>query len=180
MKLSEVQKIRKRALALLKKARITVTKGEAKTIEVADFGLSDFRTIGLGLITYENNERYCAKELIMFPRQTCPEHRHPPMDERNNGKQETFRCRWGRVYLYTEGPATARPRAKVPKQYQQFFSVWKEIVLKPGDQHTLPPNTLHWFQAGEEGAVVSEFSSASHDETDFFTDPSINRLPIYE
>jgi D-lyxose ketol-isomerase len=180
MKLSEVQKIRRKSLALLKKAGITVTRQEAKNIEVADFGLNDFRTIGLGLITYENNDRYCAKELIMFPRQACPEHRHPPMDERNSGKQETFRCRWGKVYLYAEGPATAGPKAKVSKKYRPFFTVWKEVVLKPGDQYTLPPNTLHWFQAGKRGAVVSEFSSASHDETDLFTDPNINRLPVYE
>jgi D-lyxose ketol-isomerase len=178
--MSEVQKFRKHALTFLKKAGITVTKQEARTIEVADFGLNDFRTIGLGLIVYENNDRYCAKELIMFPGQTCPEHRHPPVDERNIGKQETFRCRWGIVYLYTEGTATARPKANVPKQYRPFFSVWKEIVLKPGDQYTLPPNTLHWFQAGKEGAVLSEFSSASHDETDFFTNPHIKRLPDYE
>jgi D-lyxose ketol-isomerase len=34
-----------------------------------------------------------------------------------------------------------------------------EIVLRRGDQHTIPPGTLHWFQAGDEGATVSEFST---------------------
>jgi D-lyxose ketol-isomerase len=34
---------------------------------------------------------------------------------------------------------------------------------------------LHWFQAGPEGAVVSEFSSASDDESDIFTNPNILR-----
>ncbi|TSA17199.1 D-lyxose/D-mannose family sugar isomerase, partial [bacterium] len=37
--------------------------------------------------------------------------------------------------------------------------------------------TLHWFQAGDQGAVVSEFSSASIDELDVFTDPNIKRIP---
>jgi len=180
VKTSEVRKFRKQALTFLKKAGITVTKQEASNIEVADFGLNDFRTIGLELIVYENNDRYCAKELIMFPRQICPEHRHPAMNEQSIGKQETFRCRWGKIYLYTDGPATARPKAKVPKHYRAHFTVWKEIVLKPGDQYTLPPNTLHWFQAGNEGAIVSEFSSSSHDETDLFTDPKIHRLSVYE
>jgi D-lyxose ketol-isomerase len=32
--------------------------------------------------------------------------------------------------------------------------VWNEIVLMPGDQFTIPRNTLHWFQSGDEGAVV--------------------------
>ena len=50
-----------------------------------------------------------------------------------------------------------------------------EIVLGPGDQWTIPPDTLHWFQAGDDGAVVSEFSTRSRDETDVFTDPRIVR-----
>jgi D-lyxose ketol-isomerase len=37
---------------------------------------------------------------------------------------------------------------------------------------------LHWFQAGAEGAVVSEFSSTSRDEYDVFTDPRIVRIPV--
>lgn len=50
-----------------------------------------------------------------------------------------------------------------------------EIALKPGDPYTLMPNKLHWFQAGPKGAVVSEFSTRSRDETDRFTDPQIVR-----
>jgi D-lyxose ketol-isomerase len=49
--------------------------------------------------------------------------------------------------------------------------------LQPGEQYTIPPNTLHWFQAGDEGAIVSEFSSPSRDEFDIFTDPRIVRIP---
>ncbi|WP_407669874.1 D-lyxose/D-mannose family sugar isomerase [Paenibacillus albus] len=49
--------------------------------------------------------------------------------------------------------------------------------LAPGEQYTIKPNTLHWFQAGADGAIVSEFSSVSHDESDIFTDPRIRRLP---
>lgn len=49
--------------------------------------------------------------------------------------------------------------------------------LLPGEQFTIPPNTHHWFQAGEEGAIVSEFSSTSRDAFDIFTDPRIKRVP---
>ena len=38
-------------------------------------------------------------------------------------------------------------------------------------------DTLHWFQGGPKGAVVSEFSSPSSDEADVFTDPRIRRIP---
>ena len=49
--------------------------------------------------------------------------------------------------------------------------------LRPGEQYTLAPDTLHWFQAGAEGAVVSEFSTKSIDEADVFTDADIKRIP---
>jgi D-lyxose ketol-isomerase len=179
MKREHAMRIRKRTLEFLKKTHIAVTKREAENLEVADFGLNDIKNIGLELIVYENNERYCAKELVLFPRQTCPEHRHPPIDERNIGKQETFRCRWGLVYLYVDGPPTARPDAKLPKKYHDCFTVWHQVTLRPGDQYTLPQNTLHWFQAGDRGAIISEFSSKSMDETDIFTDKNIRRVPVY-
>lgn len=128
------------------------------------------------LNTYVNNERYCAKELALFPWQTCPEHRHPPVGS-DPGKTETFRCRAGLVRLYVEGEPAANPKARVPAGSEPYYTVFREIELKPGEQFTIPPNTLHWFQAGGEGAIVSEFSSTSRDEFDIFTDPRIKRIP---
>lgn len=176
MRKEQVEKIRERAYRMLKKAGIVITDEEKNNMEVVDFGLGDIETIGLQIIVYVNNERYCAKELILFPYQICPEHRHPPIDEKNIGKQETFRCRWGEVYLYVEGEPTKNPKARVPEKYKKYFTVWKEIILRPGEQYTIPPNTLHWFQAGKRGAIVSEFSSQSIDEKDIFTDPRIRRV----
>ncbi|HUZ80776.1 MAG TPA: D-lyxose/D-mannose family sugar isomerase [Gaiellaceae bacterium] len=163
---------RNRAANLLQKAGIVLTGPEAMKIEVADFGLSRLEETGLEVVVYVNTDRVCAKELVMFPRQLCPEHRHPPFDG-SPGKEETFRCRSGVVYLYTQGEPTARPAAQTPAE--GVFTVWHEIVLRPGDQYTIMPNTLHWFQAGDEGAIVSEFSTRSTDEHDIFTDPRIQR-----
>ena len=42
------------------------------------------------------------------------------------------------------------------------------------------PETWHWFQSGPEGAVISEFSTRSTDETDEFTDKLIVREPKIE
>jgi D-lyxose ketol-isomerase len=80
------------------------------------------------------------------------------------------------VYLYTEGDVTARPKARLPKNHRDAFTVWHEITLKPGMQYTMPANTLHWFQSGDEGAVISEFSSSSDDASDIFTHPGIRRV----
>jgi D-lyxose ketol-isomerase len=145
---------RERAAAMLDRAGVALTAAERAQLEVTDFGLGRLDEIGLQLVTYVNTERVCAKELVLFPHQLCPEHRHPPVDG-DPGKEETFRCRTGTVHLHLEGE--------------------DEIVLLPGEQHTIPPNMLHWFQAGPEGAIVSEFSTRSRDASDVFTDPQIVR-----
>ena len=165
-----------RAAEMLAHAGIVITPEERANLEVADFGLNDLEHIGLELVVYVNTNRCCAKELVMFPGQICAEHRHPPIDG-NPGKEETFRCRVGQVYLYVPGAPVASPKAVAPDARLAYFTVWHEIILRPGEQYTLQPNTLHWFQAGPDGAIVSEFSTNSVDEADIFTDPGINRLP---
>ncbi len=170
------QSARTRAKVYLERTGIALTEDEAANIEVADMGLNELETTGLQLLIYINTERVCAKELVLFPGQTCPEHRHPPIGN-EPGKEETFRCRWGSVALYVEGEPAANPAARPPAGRERHYTVWHEVRLRPGEQWTIPPDTLHWFQAGPDGAVVSEFSTRSRDEYDIFTDPQIERRP---
>jgi D-lyxose ketol-isomerase len=172
---AEFDAARARAADVLVKAGVALTPAELDGIEVADFGLSRLEETGLQIVVYVNTSRVCAKELVMFPWQLCPEHRHPSVGGQP-GKEETFRCRAGSVYLYVEGEPTTAPAARVPPD--GTFTVWHEVVLTPGDQYTLTPDTLHWFQAGEDGAIVSEFSTRSTDEFDVFSDPRIQRATI--
>ena len=171
----EVIRRQQQSLDLFSQAGLVITPAEKDRIEIADFGLGDFEQTGLGVLVYVNTQRVCAKELAMLPRQTCPEHRHPTVGGRL-GKEETFRCRWGTVYLYLPGEASQPRHAHPPAGRQETYNVWREVVLKPGEQCTLSPDTRHWFQSGDQGAVVSEFSSTSTDEADVFTDPEIQRL----
>ncbi|WNQ09544.1 D-lyxose/D-mannose family sugar isomerase [Paenibacillus aurantius] len=175
----ELQHYQEQTAGSLNRAGIVLTPEEEAGIEIADFGLGEFEKQGLGLVTYINTDPYCAKELVLLPGQTCPEHRHPPVNG-TPGKRETFRCRAGLVYLYVEGEAAPSVQAAVPQGSEAYYTVYREIVLTPGRQFTIPPDTLHWFQAGPEGAVVSEFSSTSRDEADIFTDPRIVREPQVE
>ncbi|MDD2393075.1 MAG: D-lyxose/D-mannose family sugar isomerase [Eubacteriales bacterium] len=172
----EFSEAKEKTLEFFAKAGIAITDEEHDRIEVADFGLSDLKNTGLQILTYVNTDRVCAKELVLTPYQTCPEHRHPSLDGRE-GKEETFRCRYGSVYLYVEGTPTSGRGVEPP---DGTYTVFHEIVLAPGQQYTLSPNTLHWFKAGEKGAVISEFSTSSHDESDIFTDERINRIPEVE
>ncbi len=154
---AEQQEAQAYAARELGAAGVVLAEEEHAAIEVADFGLSRLREVGLQLLVYVNTDRYCAKELVLYPGQTCPEHRHPPFDG-GPGKEETFRCRRGQVTLWVDGSG--------------------EHELAPGDQLTVPPDTLHWFRAGPDGAVVTEFSSASRDELDVFTDPAVQRSTV--
>jgi D-lyxose ketol-isomerase len=139
---------------MLADAGIVLTPLEREQIEIADFGLGRLDEVGLQIVVYVNTDRVCAKELVMFPHQRCPEHRHPPVED-EPGKEETFRVRRGSVQLHIEGDG--------------------DVMLAPGEQYTIPPNTLHSFEAGDEGAIVSEFSTKSRDALDVFTDPQIFR-----
>lgn len=160
----------------LQRAGIILTPEEVQNIEIADLGLGEYESTGLALVTYINTARVCAKELVLMPGQTCPEHLHPPVDG-EPGKEETFRCRWGEVYLYVSGEATPNPKAQPPAHRKDTYTVWHEVILRPGEQYTIYPETWHWFQGGPEGAVVSEFSTRSTDENDQFTDSDIRRAP---
>lgn len=199
---AELEGARARVRAALQRTGIVLTPEESAGIEVADFGLGELERTGLQLLTYVNTRRCCAKELVLFPCQTCPQHRHPAIrsgpgkpepgeagpdgtepggTEPGNtepGKEETFRCRAGLVYLYVEGPATPDPACRPPRGREATYTVWHQVRLAPGQQYTIPPDTWHWFQGGDEGAVVSEFSTRSTDEHDIFVDPEIRRATL--
>jgi D-lyxose ketol-isomerase len=171
----EIDEGRRFAAEVLEGAGVVLTERERAELEVSDFGLGDLAGTGLQLLVYVNTERVCAKELVLRPYQTCPEHRHVG-DGAELGKEETFRCRQGEVWLYVEGAPTSNPRATPPRR--EHYTVWHEIVLRPGEQHTILPDTRHWFQAGPDGAVVTEFSTRSTDDRDVFTDPDIKRITV--
>ena len=165
------------AIEYYEKAHIVLTEEEKARIEVADLGLDRVDDIGLQLLTYINTDRVCAKEMVLLPGQTCPEHKHVPTNGMP-GKEETFRCRYGEVYLYVPGEGDKNNiKAHIPSSPVTCFH---EIILKPGEQYTIMPETWHWFQSGPDGAVISEFSTRSTDETDEFTDKLIVREPKIE
>jgi D-lyxose ketol-isomerase len=183
---AERERASERTVELLDAAGVVLTDEERDGIEVVTYGFDDLDEVGTEIVVYVNDERYCAKELVLFPGQTCPEHRHPPIPDLDYpGKQETFRCRWGEVYLYVEADDESEAvapdeRAVDPPMRAEQYTARKEVHLRPGEQYTIPPDTRHWFRAGEDGAVISEFSSMSVDERDVFTDPEVARMADLE
>ena len=177
MKRSTYEAQVKKTLEMYEKAGIVLSEKEKYSVEVVDWGLEQLDTMGLQIITYINTERVCAKEMVLLPGQTCAEHKHVPTNGQE-GKEETFRCRYGKCYLYVSGDGKKEDiHGYIPPS---DVSVFHEIILNPGEQYTIMPETWHWFQAGADGAVISEFSTRSTDETDVFTDPRLVREPKIE
>lgn len=171
---SELKSAQRRALEYLDRAHVVMTAKERERIEVSDFGLSKLEHFGVQTLTYFNTDRICAKQIVLFPNQICPEHWHPRVGT-DPGKEETMRIRWGLVYLYIPGASLESAAMDRIPERKDYFTVGKEVILGPGDQITLAPGTVHWFQAGPEGAVIDDYSTTSRDVLDEFTDPDIVR-----
>ena len=171
---AQYESARRRAAELLAQAGIVARTDEIEGIEVADVGLGELEQTGLQILTMVSRGAIGVKVLVLFPHQIFPQHKHPPLGD-YPGKEETFRCQWGELYLYMPGEPTPAPRASPPEHRRHTYTVWHETVLHPGDQVTSPPDTFHWFQAGPEGAVVWSFSSRPTDVEDVFTDPDVRR-----
>ena len=170
---------RQRATEILSKAGVFVRMDELAQMEVADFGLSELELSGAQILTLVNTDKIAVKLLVMLPSQTEPEHRHPQLGD-YAGKEETIRCEWGKLYLYSSGEPTPNPQAHPPEHRRYTYTVWHEHVLRPGDQVTFQPNTPHWFQGGAEGAVIWSFSTRALDVQDMFSDPDIRRVTVIE
>ncbi len=168
---------RSRAAELLARAGIVARPEELDRIEVADLGLGELEQSGLQVLTLVSTGAIGVKVLVLCPYQVFPQHKHPALGD-YPGKEETFRCQWGCLYLYLPGEPTPHPQASPPAHRRHTYTVWHETVLHPGDQVTSPPDTFHWFQAGPEGAVVWSYSSRPTDVEDVFVDPEVRRKTV--
>ena len=148
---SELKSAQRRALEYLDRAHVVMTAKEREQIEVSDFGLSKLEHFGVQTLTYFNTDRICAKQIVLFPNQICPEHWHPRVGT-DPGKEETMRIRWGLVYLYIPGASLESaamdriPERKTTSQWAKKSS-WGRVI------RLLWHQDVHWFQAGPEGLL---------------------------
>lgn len=172
------QEAQDRAAGMIRDSGLGIAAGDQRKIEVVDFGLSNLDKEGVQVLTWVQTERISVKVLVLFPRQTEPEHWHPPVGN-DPGKEETIRVVSGTVYFYKPGENTFEAGFLV-KGKEGYYTMRHEIVMKPGDQVTLKPGEKHWFQARDEGAVMFSFSTIARDALDQFTDPDIVRITKIE
>lgn len=173
---AEYEEARRWAWDFVRRAGLPLREQEFSGMDVAELGLGELSTTGLQILTLAATEWLGAKLLILRPHQFFPQHRHPPSAADNYpGKTELLRGQYGEAFLYVPGEATPRPRISPPAHRRPWCTVWHEVRLCPGDQYVCPPNTWHWFQAGESGAVVWSISSKVTDAVDQFSDPQVVR-----
>jgi D-lyxose ketol-isomerase len=170
----EFEAAQTRAAAMIRASGIHITDDEAEKVEVADFGLSRLDVEGAQILTLVAAGRIAVKVVALFANQTLPEHWHPPVGD-DPGKEETERVVWGAVRFYVPGDDNMH-EGFVPAGQEDVYTMRHEVILTPGGQITVEPGTKHWFQAGEEGAVMYSFSSVARDVLDGFTDPDIERV----
>jgi len=169
----EFEQARNQAATMLRKAGIVATDREIADMDVADFGLGRLSIEGAQIVTLVQTERIAARVIVLFPGQTLPEHRHLP-GRNDPGKEEVVRGIWGTVRVYSPGQPSINA-GSIPSGKEALYTVRHETILRPGEQILLSPGDRHWFQAGEEGAVLYSFSTSLNDAVDEFTDPRVVR-----
>ncbi|MFS4467946.1 D-lyxose/D-mannose family sugar isomerase [Maribacter sp. 2210JD10-5] len=166
------------SIKMIEDAGLLLTEVDKSKMTAADFGLNHIKKEGVQILTMFQTERIAGKILVLLPNQTEPEHWHPTVGD-DAGKEEVIRAISGNLRFYIPGKDTFKEGFIVDGK-EECYTMRNEIVMKPGDQLVLPAGTKHWFQAGEEGAVMYSFSTTVTDLNDQFTDPDIVRETIIE
>ena len=122
-----------------------VYPGEAKLEISHHYGIDNFYTTGITMITVVNRE-YCKKLIIALPGQRHPEQFH-------RQKEETFVVLHGAVELYLDDNLQ---------------------LLEKGDVVTIEPGVRHKFKTVA-GCVIEEVSSTHYVNDSYYTDDSISK-----
>lgn len=69
---TERREMRERTEVLLDKASVVLTDEERKNIEIVDYGLDSLAEVSTEIVVYVNDERYCAKELVLTRTRLAP------------------------------------------------------------------------------------------------------------
>ena len=170
-----------RSLPLFEQCGLRISAEEYTNIEIADFGLSDLFRQGAQIITLINTDRIGLKLICLLPGQTLPEHWHTSVlqDPVWDAKEETLRVLYGTLRLYLPGEDTLS-NGFVPSGRECYYTCRNENILKSPDQVTMPPETKHWMQGGEDGTVFASVSTAATCVFDPFSDPEVVRITVME
>ena len=166
----------KEARDLLAKSGFPLTPEELDSLQANDFGLGDLRKEGFQFIDILLSPRVRITLMAVLPNQTLPQHVHPPYDG-EPGKEETIRVIYGQGRVGINGGKES-PGILIPKGKEKYYTARQVITLEPGEQFTVEPTVVHWFQAGDEGMVCICFQNRVDEMKNRFFDPESTGCPI--
>lgn len=158
------------ARSLARRSGIPLSDDELAGMRLLDYGLGQPRIEGLQNVTLVCTERLEVKIQVLLPRQTVPQHVHPPYDT-NPGKEESIRVLWGSLCVCRAGEDTMK-EAVIPEGKAACYTLRHECVLVPALTITIPPDEEHWFQAGNEGCVALSAYTRADNTRNRFADPA--------
>lgn len=147
--------------------------------DISDFGLGQFKQMGLVLVNLTEEPEYCEKLMFCRKDQLTPLHTHAR-------KKEDIICRQGRlaIELWAGHPdKTAKGTPFHLKRNGKEVQVrsGEVAVLEAGERVTLVPGIYHAFWGASEECVIGEVSTANDDLHDnFFANAEIGRYPGIE
>jgi hypothetical protein len=157
--------------------------------DITDYGLGQFQTLGLTLITLRNGKRssaiytkpYAEKLLISEENQVCPMHFHWFKSEdiinRNGG------ILMMQLYTANSHDELSHETVQVQQDGRRYqVNAGAILELSPGESITLPPRMYHafWAKPKHGPVLIGEVSLCNDDHNDNrFLEP-IGRFPIIE
>jgi len=157
--------------------------------DVTDFGLGEFRRVGLVLFTLRNGlpphrgdrapVSYAEKAMIVRVDQVTPMHRH-------NRKVEDIVNRGGGRLVLRLRPAdgsggVADGAARIVSDGMPHeVRAGEEFVLDPGRSVTVTPDVYHSFWAVDGDALVGEISTVNDDRSDNRFLEAVARFPVFD
>lgn len=164
------------AEALIAASGFPLTASDRARLEANDFGLGNLRVEGFVFTDLLLSPRVRVTLLVLLPGQTLPQHLHPPY-QNEPGKEETLRVLYGQARVYVRGDPSG-PSPRIPAGKEAYYTARQGLALEVGEQFTVPPNTEHWFQASDQGAVCLAFQNRVDELKNRFYDPASTGCPI--
>lgn len=171
MKQSEINKLLREAAACLKKHQ-WVLPPQAEW-SACDFGLGDYKKVGLVEVLLANEPEYCEKIMYAQDGMVTPAHTHYE-------KKEDIICRHGtlQITLWSSNPSEGTPNGTVEVKINRKMEKRESGVpfeLKAGSRITLTPGIWHEFKPVGGEALIGEVSTFCNEETDnVFADKRID------
>jgi len=143
--------------------------------DITDFGMGEFKTLGLTLVNLAEEPEYCEKLMFAYEGQVTPMHAHKQ-------KKEDIICRAGKLALTLFPDVPAECEEGLPFEVQingrmQTVKAGDTVTLEAGERITLVPGVYHEFWAAAPDTILGEVSTANDDANDnFFLNPEIGRF----